>query len=115
MAWNKSGDERARSYQVYKDLEKQYLDLQRSYEALEAKLAAKDETLMRLSRELYQALEGSMQTEASNRPGLAKTHAQGNQEQATPLPVHKPSAVVPRQGVTLQDMLEPTAKSKKEG
>jgi hypothetical protein len=120
MAWNKSGDERARSYQVYKDLEKLYLELQQRYELLEAKLAVKDETIMRLSRELYQALEGSMQHEASNRPGLAKAPAvgpaAGYQETPTPIPTHKPSAVVPRHGATMQDMLEPQPHPKrKEG
>ncbi len=59
MSWNKSGDERAKSYQVYKDLQREHQELRRAYDVLTEKLRAKDETLMRLSLELYEALHST--------------------------------------------------------
>ncbi len=83
MSWNKSGDDRAKSYQVYKDLQKAYSDLQQRYDAIEAKLAAKDEALRLMSRELYQALDAPARVLAAT----VSAPVMPPQEVATPLPV----------------------------
>ncbi len=114
MSWNKSGDERAKSYQVYKDLERSYKDLQNRYAELESRLAAKDEAMRLISRELYQALESTMQPEASNRPGLAKAHPATPTAQQTV--VHL-TATVPRterEPMALKDILDGMAQKRKE-
>ncbi len=59
MGWKQTGDERVKSYKVYKDLEAQYLALHRAHEELQDRLRAKDETLRQMARELFQALGAS--------------------------------------------------------
>lgn len=112
MSWSKSGDERAKSYQVYKDLERQYRELQRAYDELGARLAAKDESLRQLSKELYQALEGSMTHEASNRPGLAKTSVTVTPDVSVPMPQPHQSTVVVRADIPMRELLEQPPKRK---
>lgn len=94
MGWKASGDERAKSFQVYKNLEASYLDLQQRYNDLEARLHAKDDALRQLSRELYQALDGPTRETTKHLPVPEAIPA--SQEQKTPIPQHRPSAVVSR-------------------
>ncbi len=108
MGWKASGDERAKSYQVYKDLQSAYQDLQRRFDVLEEKLRAKDETLRQLSRELYEALEAPVKALAPTVMAPAIPAA----EVATPLPVQKQSAVVPKTGATMAELLGEAPKRK---
>ncbi len=111
MSWNKSGDERAKSFQVYKNLELSYKELQQRYASLEARLKEKDETLLRLSRELYQALEGGQdrpRTSVTVQPGKPTPH----------LPHPRPGIVSVRAEVPMSELLgdseHPPAQTKKE-
>ncbi len=109
MGWKASGDERAKSYQVYKDLHRAFHDLQRDYDLLSEKLRAKDETLMRLSKELYEALHSS-QPQSAKAPSVPVPEA--SSEQRTPIPEHRPSAVVTRGNLPMSELLSEPKKQK---
>ena len=118
MSWNKTGDERAKSFQVYKDLQKTYQDLQERYTALEVRIREKDEALLRLSRELYQALEGTIRPEPTDRPGLANTRlgAEIGVSRTAPKSERVPSVKpVQRAEVPMSELLGAPEPKRKEG
>ncbi len=123
MSWNKSGDERAKSYQVYKDLQSAYDDLEQRYRTLEAKVQAKDEALRQMARELYEALEAPARVLAATVHAPALPAA----ETATPLPVvptvhahglpeRQRSEVVAKPGArNMSELLDAVGLKRKEG
>lgn len=61
MAWNASGEERAKSYRVYKQLEEQYLQLRQECDILRQMLETKNASIRQLATELSQALGQSVE------------------------------------------------------
>lgn len=52
MAWNKSGDERVKSYRIYKELEEKYRSVEAERDFLLAQIRLKDATIRNLAAEL---------------------------------------------------------------
>lgn len=52
MVWKAKGDERGKSYAVYKDLERRFNVLQHDYDALQVELERKNATIRTLALEL---------------------------------------------------------------
>lgn len=52
MAWNKSGEERVKSYRVYRELEKVHSDTLEELARAKEAIRAKDELIRRLAAEL---------------------------------------------------------------
>ncbi len=118
MSWNKSGAERAKSFQVYKDLQHEYDVMKRKCDELESRLKEKDETLLRLSRELYQALEGGV-VKARPRVTLATELSVPPGQTGLSSVMVKAAKAIKAEPVAVSDLLgPPTAaepKSRKEG
>ena len=59
MGWKTTGEARVKSFKVYQDLEKRYLDLQKDKERLEEMVRAKDRSIQSLAQELATAMASS--------------------------------------------------------
>ncbi len=93
MTWNASGDDRAKGFKVYKDLQAKYDHLMQEYSALRDTVTDKNRTIARLARELSQAL-GSVTEEP---------------ESGFPMPSSEsPSKLIPETPPTDPTGLEPT-------
>ncbi len=57
MTWNAKGEDRAKSYRVYRELEERYRAEQALVEELQSRLAEKNQTIRQLADELAQALQ----------------------------------------------------------
>lgn len=88
MAWTTNGDERAKQFKVYRELEAQYEELRSHYRVLSLEMQRKNRLISKLAEELGKAIQAYGPLDMGELEEVAKERARASA--ATSMPTYSP-------------------------